>query len=93
MFTKQLAEQASSFHAEVALLREEFVSSPQFVALETRVEKLEAGGLPSSQISGLQSQLGRLDSANKQLSFEGFEEMDDEKCCQRIERLLETIGL
>ena len=69
---KQIGDQAKVFQEELAKLRAEMVSSVQFGVLEARVQKLEAGGLASSEISFLQQQVNRLDPANRSLAFTGF---------------------
>ena len=62
------------FKSDLAKLRFDMISKVQFNELEQRVQKLESGGMPNSEISWLQSQDNRLDPANKALCIGNWAE-------------------
>ena len=76
---RQLGEQAASFNEELGKLRVELVSRSEFEVLSGRVQALEAGGLPSPQVSWFQEQANRFDPANKSLCCTGFETRNAEE--------------
>ena len=88
----QLSEQAKDFAQDLKQLREDTISKSQFETQEQRIVKLEGGGLASTQISWMQTQLNRLDPANKSLCFNNLSENDLTKRTEAIQDILSNIG-
>ena len=84
--------QLGDLKSELATLKAEMVTKEIFQSLEVRVCKLEAEGAPNVEVSWLQSQVGRLDPANKSLCLRGFKEDDPRARTKRIESILESVG-
>ena len=89
---RSLDVQASDFKKELGKLREEMVSRSEFDDLVQKVRELQSGGLPNSQITWMQDQLNRFDSANKSLAFMGFKDNNAENRIQSIESYLKKMG-
>ena len=87
----QILEQAAEFKKDISGIRAEMMTKESFKSWEIRIEKLEAGGLPNSQISWMQQQVNRLDPANKSIAFKGFTEFDGPKRSAAIESFLSNI--
>ena len=83
--------QLGDLKSELATFNAQIVTKEVFQSLEVRVSKLEAEGAPTSEVSWLQSQVGRLDPANKSLCLRGFKEDDAPARTKGIESILESI--
>ena len=87
-----IGKKFEDFKHELQTLKADMVTKPMFADLESRVAKLEEGGVAQTEVSWMQRQINYLDPANKSLCFQGFSEKDGAKRAAKIEECLAIVG-